>query len=103
VARAYKSTPIRCLETETWVPPLDLYLNKRLVDFEQRLQQPVLQSGAGREAPKTTAGSIVTEACNRVYWMFRKRKRGRDRRFRAGPQGPTPTEAAAVAIAQWAD
>ncbi len=34
VAGAYKSTPIRCLETETWVPPLDLYLNKRLADFE---------------------------------------------------------------------
>ena len=42
MAGAYKSTPIRCLETETWVPPLDLYLNKRLADFEVRLQKPLL-------------------------------------------------------------
>ena len=70
VAGAYKSTPIRCLETETWVPPLDLYLNKRLADFEDRLQQPVLQLGAGLGTPKVTAGHIVTEACNRLFWRF---------------------------------
>ena len=42
VVGAYKRTPTRCLETEAWVPPLDLYLNKRLADFENRLQQPLL-------------------------------------------------------------
>ena len=42
VAGAYKTTPVRCLETETWVPPLDLYFNKRLADFESRLQLLVL-------------------------------------------------------------
>jgi hypothetical protein len=103
VAGAYKSTPIRCLETETWVPPLDLYLNKRLADFEERLQKPVLQSGAGREAPKTTAGDIITEACNKLYHRFRRRKRGRGRRPKAGPQSPTATEAATATVAQWAN
>ena len=39
VAGAYKATPIRHLETETYTLPLDLYLNQRLADFEQRLQQ----------------------------------------------------------------
>lgn len=29
VTGAYKATPIRNLETETWVPLLDLYLNKK--------------------------------------------------------------------------
>ncbi len=42
VAGAYKSTSTRCLETEAWVPPLDLYFNKRLADFENRLQKLVL-------------------------------------------------------------
>jgi len=57
VAGAFKSTPIRNLETETWVPPLDLYLNKRLADFEARLQQPTLDDGqGGTKAP----GSIIT-------------------------------------------
>ena len=37
VAGAYKATPIRSLEAETTVPLLDLYLNKRLADFEDRL------------------------------------------------------------------
>jgi hypothetical protein len=38
VAGAYRATPIHTLERETNVPPLDLYLNKRLSDFEQRLE-----------------------------------------------------------------
>ena len=42
MAGAYKSTSTRCLETEAWVPPLDLYFNKRLADFENRLQKLVL-------------------------------------------------------------
>lgn len=37
VAGVYRATPIRSLETETWVPPLDLYLNKRIADFQERL------------------------------------------------------------------
>ena len=37
VAGAYRATPTRNLETETYVPPLHLYLDKRLADFEARL------------------------------------------------------------------
>nr|AAA21781.1 pol-like protein [Neurospora crassa] len=37
VAGAYKATPVRNLETETFCPPLDLYLNKRVRAFEERL------------------------------------------------------------------
>jgi hypothetical protein len=38
VAGAYRRTPVRSLETETFVSPLDIYLNKRLADFEARLE-----------------------------------------------------------------
>ena len=38
VLGAYKATPIRQLETEAAVPPLDLYLNYRLANFERRLK-----------------------------------------------------------------
>ena len=34
----YRATQIRYLEVEVVVPPLDLYLNKRLAEFEHRLQ-----------------------------------------------------------------
>ena len=29
IAGAYKATPVESLETETFVPPIDLYLDKR--------------------------------------------------------------------------
>jgi hypothetical protein len=99
VVGAYKTTPVRCLETEAWVPPLDLYLNKRLADFENRLQKQALQSRAGPEAERTTAGHLITEACNRVFRRFKKRRRGRGQRPKQGPQGPTATEIAASSVA----
>src|SRR2546430_15712180 len=40
---AYKAILVRNLEVETLVPPLDLYLNKRLAEFENRLAQPNLR------------------------------------------------------------
>ena len=84
------------------MPPLDLYLNKRLADFEARLHKKALQTGAGPWAERTTAGHLITEACNRVYHRFRRRKRGPGRRPRQGPQGPTTTEQATVTVGQWA-
>ena len=38
MAGAYKVTPRRALETETLVPPLNLYLNQRLAAFKARLE-----------------------------------------------------------------
>ncbi|CAP61499.1 uncharacterized protein PODANS_4_1180 [Podospora anserina S mat+] len=76
VAGAYKATPIRNLETETWVPPLDLYLNKRLADFEARPQNPCLHSGQGLDASKHPPGQLVQEACNRIYRRFQRRRPG---------------------------
>ena len=38
VAGAYKATPVRSLETEMYVPPIDLYLNRRLAEFEEKLR-----------------------------------------------------------------
>ena len=99
---AYKTAPTRCLETEAWVPPLDLYLNKRLADFEGRLQKKALQTGAGLEAERATVETLITEAYNRVYQRFRRKRRGRGQRPRQGLQGPTPTKQAAIAVARWA-
>jgi hypothetical protein len=84
VVGAYKTAPIRCLETEAWVPPLDLYLNKRLADFENRLQKQALQSGAGPGAERTSIGHLITEACDKVYRRF---KRGEKARARGPRQG----------------
>lgn len=37
-AGGYPRTPVRNLETETFTPPLDAYLTKRVTDFETRLE-----------------------------------------------------------------
>ena len=94
---AYKTAPTRCLETEAWVPPLDLYLNKRLADFEARLRKKALQTGAKPGGPRTTAGQLITEACNRVYRLFNRRKK-RGQKARQGPQSLTATEQATIIV-----
>ena len=95
VAGAYKATPIRSLETETWVPPLDLYLNKRLADFERRIQTPF--EPTSQKAP----ASVIQLACSKVAGRFRNPRR-RGRRRRPQPQEPTPSERAATAVEAWA-
>jgi hypothetical protein len=40
VLRAFKTTPIRQLETESHVPPLDLWLNGRIARFQARMECP---------------------------------------------------------------
>ncbi|EAQ82977.1 hypothetical protein CHGG_10795 [Chaetomium globosum CBS 148.51] len=72
VAGAFKATPIRNLETETWVPPLDLYFNKRLADFEIRLQRTDLDDGQGG---KRTAGGIILTACRKIQQRLRPEER----------------------------
>ncbi len=37
VTGAYRIIPIHCLEREMDVLPIDIYLNKRIADFERRL------------------------------------------------------------------
>ena len=98
VAGAFESTPIRNLETETWVPPLDLYFNKRLADFEARLQMHALDDGRGG---KKAAGSIVRTACDKLYRRFSTRRSSRGRPQAHGPQGPTAVEEAAITITSW--
>ncbi|EAQ88673.1 hypothetical protein CHGG_05292 [Chaetomium globosum CBS 148.51] len=98
VAGAFKSTLIRNLETETWVPPLDLYLNKRLADFENRVQQPDLDDGQGG---KKTAGSVVLTGCRKIQQRLSSRRGNRGRPRTLGPQGPTAVERAAGTVMRW--
>jgi hypothetical protein len=39
VLGAFKATPVRQLETEAYVPPLDLWLNGRIARFQARLER----------------------------------------------------------------
>ena len=65
VLGAYKATPIRNLELKAFCPPLDLYFNKRLADFEARLKA----SGMGAK---------IERACWKIKGQLRNR-RGRPR------------------------
>jgi len=73
VLGAYKRTPVRSLETEANVPPLDLYLNKRLADFEARLET-------------TGKGQLIRNASTLVATRLKSR-RGRPRETRPDPDG----------------
>ena len=73
----YKRTLVRSLETEANVPPLDLYLNKRLADFEARLEA-------------TGKGQLIRNACAAVANRLKNRlknRRGRPREPRPDPEG----------------
>src|SRR6201996_5113534 len=76
VAGAYRATPVRSLETETFVPPIDLYLNKRVADFEERLE-------------RTGKAALIRTACAAVAAQLRQRgsRRGRPRK-RADDRAP---------------
>ena len=68
VAGAYKATPTRNLEMETLVPPLDLYLNKRLADFEERLTQTGLNTTVDKARLKVLQrfGKVRRRGCRRM-------------------------------------
>ncbi len=57
VSGAYKATPVRNLETETFVPPIDIYLDRRLADFERRLVATGMAQRV-RDAQATIANSL---------------------------------------------
>ena len=98
MAGAYKATPLRHLEAETWVPPLDLYLNKRLADFEHRIQEPISIAGGPLRPP----ARIIQEACNRlVLRAQRYRARARGRKPLPGPLAPTAVEKAKTIVEAW--
>ena len=60
VSSAYCATPVRFLEVETATPPLDLYLNKWVADFEERLK-------------RTGKGALIRGICNRVAVRLQQR------------------------------
>jgi hypothetical protein len=62
VLGAFKATPIRLLETEAFVPPLDLWLNGRLACFRARLV-------------RTGIGAQIENACTAIRTKLRLRQR----------------------------
>lgn len=70
VLGAFKATPVRQLETESFTPPLDLWLNGKLAGFQSRLN-------------RTKIGEQIQEAC--ILIQTRLRIRGNRRRGREAP------------------
>ena len=61
VAGTYRATLVRSLEMEAWVPPLDIYLNKRVVDFKARLEH-------------TGKGALLQAVCDKVVNAIHHRR-----------------------------
>lgn len=67
VTGAYKATPTRNVESESWVPPIDLYLSRWVARTEQRLE-------------KTGLARLLRSVCASVAAQIRRRPRARRRR-----------------------
>jgi hypothetical protein len=67
VAGAYRATPIRSLETETFTPPIDLYLDSRLATFQKRLEN-------------SKASQVIENACSWIRARIKNRSRRRTTR-----------------------
>ena len=65
VLGAFKATPIRQLETEAYVPPLDLWLNGRMARFQARLER----AGLARQ---------IGDACAAIRTQLRLRPQRRN-------------------------
>ncbi len=60
VSGAYKATPIAALETETYIPPLDLHLDAKLAKFRQRHKQSGMEE-------------LVAKSCRRIQTRLQLR------------------------------
>jgi hypothetical protein len=75
VSGAYRATPVRFLEVETATLPLDLYLNKWVADFEQRLEC-------------TGKGALIRGICNRVAVRLQQRRQAQQQRRCVAAESP---------------
>jgi hypothetical protein len=64
VLGAFKATPIRQLETEDYVPPLDLWLNGRIARFQARFE-------------RTVRARQIKDACAAIRIQLRTRRQRR--------------------------
>jgi hypothetical protein len=62
VAGAYRATPIRSLETETFTLPIDPYLDSQLAAFQKQLEN-------------SEDGQVTENSCNWVRARIRNRRR----------------------------
>ncbi len=68
VTGIYRTTPIYCLEREVDVPSIDIYLNKRIADFERRL----VESGITKLISNSNT-AIATYLYNRHPYRYPKK------------------------------
>ena len=60
VAGAYKATPIRSLEVETYLPPIDIYLNSRIAAFQRRIEN-------------SSSYDVIRKACSAIRARLKSR------------------------------
>lgn len=74
MAGSYRATPVRSLETETAVAPLDLYLTKRVADFEARLEASGMGGATTRRLRRSGGGHAQASARYRYYRYISMRR-----------------------------
>jgi len=96
VLGAFKATPVRQLETEAYVPPLDIWLNGRVASYQARLES----TGIARV---TQAACAVIQNRIQNQAQIRRRRRRRSRRQTDRLQDATPGCKRKKWAEQWID
>ena len=60
VAGAFRATPIRSLEVETYIPPIDIYLNSRVAAFQRRVED-------------SSSYDVIKKACSAIRARLKSR------------------------------
>jgi hypothetical protein len=89
VTGAYKATPIRHLESEASCPPIDLYLNKRVADFEARIKE-------------TGKDRLLRRYCEETEAFFRRTSRTRAQARTRNRNRAEPVATEGLHKARWA-
>jgi hypothetical protein len=77
VLGAFKATPIRQLQTESYVPPVDLWLNGRVARFQARMEHSGIAQG-------------IRDACTIRTRILARTRRQRRRTITSYPVANTP-------------
>jgi hypothetical protein len=83
ITGAFRATPVRSLEVEAYVAPLDLYMDKLQAAFRARLKR----SGIGR---------LIQDSCAAIRRRLLERRRGR-------PPAPNVSDTPGTRKAAWAE
>jgi hypothetical protein len=83
ITGAYKATPTAALETETFIPPIDLYLDSRAAAFQVRLNSAQANDTISQARKEIDRRLKLRGVADRTKTQGQQRKEWQERRAKA--------------------